>query len=256
MPQFFLPPESRRDDAFRLEGPEAFHVSKVLRCREGETIELFDGKGGRYAGKITRLSQDGSVEGVLTATLETAKPARPARLNLYQGLMKASRWEWILEKGTELGVSSFIPVTTARTVVLLREAERIQAKGDRWRKIVLAAAKQCRRADLPAVQPSVALRDALKASEGEGLTLFAWEKMIGSSARETLRGFLSSEKHRAPQTLIVNLFIGPEGGFSEEEVEMAKFHGAHLFALGSCTLRGETAAIASAALILYELGIL
>ena len=255
MPQFFLAPGSAKEKTFKLEGPEAFHISKVLRYREGQTVELFDGKGGRWEGRITHLYPDGIVEGTLTATLQAARPGPAVHLNLYQGLMKASRWEWVLEKGTEIGIHSFVPIATARAVVVLHGEEHARAKSDRWSKIVLAASKQCRRAEIPEAKPAIPFLEALKECEGKGLTLFAWEKMGGSSAREALHGALASAReHKKP--FQVNLFVGSEGGFTDEEVELAKFHGAHLFGMGANTLRGETAAIAAASLVLYELGVL
>ncbi|MBI4678825.1 MAG: 16S rRNA (uracil(1498)-N(3))-methyltransferase [Elusimicrobia bacterium] len=263
MPQFFLPPDAVKDGKFHLKGPEAFHVSKVLRYREGDPLALFDGKGTRFEAVIGKIHPDGSVSGAIASTTrETAESA--ARLNLYQGLLKASHWEWLLQKGTEIGVSSFVPVTTPRTVVLLREEERVRSKGDRWGKIVLAAAKQCGRADLPAVAEPVEFRDAIKSSCAEHpqggdrrLTLLAWEGMAGATARRSVReALLEAEKGEERQGIAVDLFVGPEGGFSEEEIELAESLGAVVFGLGRSTLRGETAAIAASSLILYEFGCL
>ncbi|MBI3549372.1 MAG: 16S rRNA (uracil(1498)-N(3))-methyltransferase [Elusimicrobia bacterium] len=274
MPQFFLPPASRRElvspgaaggaeegrawragDGFTLTGPEAYHITKVLRYKEGHSVELFDGKGGRYTGVIRKVYEDG-VDGEVTGTVESPHPGPKVRLNLYQGLLKASRWEFVLEKGTEIGVSTFIPVTTSRTVVLLREEERIHNKIERWGKIVMASAKQCRRADLPTIQSPVPLRDALKTAAEDGPILFAWEKMAGSSAKSTVREALHAALKDSKDSITVSLFIGPEGGFHDEEVDLAEVHGATLFALGSNTLRAETASLAAAALIFYELGAL
>ncbi|MFA6317419.1 MAG: RsmE family RNA methyltransferase, partial [Elusimicrobiota bacterium] len=181
-----------------------------------------------------------------------------------------SHWEWLLQKGTEIGVSSFVPVTTPRTVVLLREEERVKAKKDRWSKLVLSAAKQCGRADLPAVAEPVEFRDAVKASCGNGLsdgdgaprlssgrriTLLAWEGMAGATARRSVRdALLEAEVDPQKRGVTVDLFVGPEGGFSDEEVELAESCGAVVFGLGRSTLRGETAALAAASLILYEFG--
>ena len=250
MPQFFVRPDSIKEREFVLEGPEAYHVVKVLRLREGEEIELFDGKGGRYRGKIGAIRGD-VVEGKIAETLVPRRAGAVASLSLYPALLKASRWEWLLEKGTELGVASFHPVTTQRTIVLLHEAERIRAKGDRWGKIVMAAAKQCGRAELPAVDAPKPLRDALADAQKKGPIFFGWEGMAGSSASSVLKDALAFDGKRTPN---VSLFIGPEGGFTAEEVELAQSHDAILFGLGSSTLRGETAAIAAASVVLYQLG--
>lgn len=255
MPQFFLSPDSVQDKTFHLKGPEAFHITKVLRYREGQSLVLFDGKGGRYEAVIQKIFPDGSLSGALTGTLH-AKDKRPeVHLNLYQGLLKSSHWEWVLEKGTELGVSSFIPVLTPRTVVVLREADRTKAKTERWNKIILSASKQSGGARLPELLEPVEFRDAIKTCAGKGLTLLAWEGLAQATAGSTLRASLrEAEKTRGKESLSVNLFIGPEGGFTEEEVELAESTGAVVFGLGSRILRAETAALAASALVLYELG--
>lgn len=252
MPQFLVSPEEIEGSRFLLQGPEAFHLTRVLRYKEGQTVEVFDGKGGRYSGLIERIRADGSVEGRITGTLHTPHAAVKVSLTLYLGLMKASRWEWALEKGAEVGVSRFVPVLTPRTVVQLREGGA--SKVERWRKILLAASKQCGRADLPEIRPAAHFRDAVQEAAGSGLTLLGWEKMPKKSTSPPLRELLAHARHKREAG--VNLFIGPEGGFSEEEVELAEMEGARLFHLGSSTLRGETAAVVASALVLYELGAL
>jgi 16S rRNA (uracil1498-N3)-methyltransferase len=257
MPQFFVAPEDVHKKSFRLTGPEAFHVTKVLRYGKGQALELFDGKGGRFSGVIEDVAPDGTVSGKLTATLKADDTRAPARLHLYLGLLKASHWDYALEKGTELGAASFTPVLTPRTVVLLHEAERARAKQDRWSRVVMAASKQCGRAELPPVREPAKFRDALGACRDKGLTLLAWEGLKGASAGETLRPALrEADAARGALPLDVHLFIGPEGGFSEEEVELAEAEGAVLFGLGPRTLRAETAAAAAAAVVQYELGAL
>ena len=266
MPQFFLPPEALKDKTFRLTGPEAFHITKVLRYQPGQSLVLFDGKGGRFEAVIKVIDKDGSVSGALTGTLHGTEDRKPVEIALYQGLLKSSHWDWVLEKGTELGVTSFVPVITPRTVVLLREAEKVKAKGERWARVVMAAAKQCGRADLPAVREPVQFRDAIKAclgrsEEGDAgqkpgsLTLLAWEGLNGATACETLRLDLrEADQSRGHDKLTVNLFIGPEGGFTEDEVEIAESLGAAVFGLGPRTLRAETAAVAAVSLLQYEFG--
>ncbi|HAH08201.1 MAG TPA: hypothetical protein DCM05_17025 [Elusimicrobia bacterium] len=249
MPQFLVAPEDLSPERFVLRGPEAFHVSKVMRCREGEAIEVFDGKGGRYSGVIETVGED-AVEGRITGVLHAAKKSTKVRLSLYLGLLKASRFEWALEKATEVGVSVIVPVLTPRTVVQLRE-ESSGRKLERWNKILVAAAKQCGRADLPELKAPAHFRDAIAEAIHSGLTLMGWPKSSGASAslQETLA------RHRQQkESLDVSLFVGPEGGFTKEEAELAEVEGAHLFHLKATTLRGETAAIVASALILHDLG--
>ena len=245
MPQFFVAPEDVRKQSFRLTGPEAFHVVKVLRY----------GKGGRFEGVIEAVHEDGSVTGPLTATLKSDDVRAAVRLHLHLGLLKASHWDYALEKGTELGVASFVPILTPRTVVLLHEVDRVKSKQERWSRVVMAAAKQCGRADLPVVREPVQFRDVIRACKDKGLVLMAWEGLKGSGAGETLRPALKeADANRSPNGLDVFLFVGPEGGFSEEEVELAEAEGATVFSLGPRILRAETAAAAAVALVQYEFG--
>lgn len=255
MPQFLVAPEDVSRDTFRLAGPEAFHVSKVMRLAAGAELDLFDGKGGRFKGVITAVNADGTVTGKVTETLKADDSRAPVALNLHLGLLKASHWDYALEKGTELGVSAFVPLLTPRTVVLLHEIERTKAKAERWSRLIMAASKQCGRADLPPVRDAVQFRDAIRAVKDKGITLVAWEGMKGSVASQTLGPALrAADAKRGTDPLEVSLFVGPEGGFSDEEIELAEAEGAVLFGMGPRVLRAETAAITAAALVQYELG--
>ncbi|HAZ07196.1 MAG TPA: hypothetical protein DCZ01_01445 [Elusimicrobia bacterium] len=257
MPQFFVAPEDIQTKSFRLTGPEAFHVVKVLRYAKGQSLALFDGQGGRFEGVIETVNADGSVMGKLTATLKDDDVRAPVRVHLYMGLLKARHWDYALEKATELGVASIVPVLTPRTVVLLYEVDRAKSKQERWARIVMAAAKQCARADLPVVREPVQFRDAIRACKDRGLVLMAWEGMKATVAAETLRLALrEADQKRGAQPLEVHLFVGPEGGFSEEEVELAEAGGSLVFGMGPRILRSETAASAAVTLVQYEFGAL
>lgn len=260
MPQFLLKREaitetkeagSWKGARFKLTGPDAFHIAKVLRCRVGEAVELFDGHGGHFTATLSTVTAE-AVHGVITEE-RRAKPTAPVKLHLYPGLLKGSGWDWILEKGTELGAASFTPVVTPRTVVLL-ERERIDAKRERWSKVVLAAAKQCKRAELPEVRPPLRFPEAIREATERGLTLLASERMAGACSRESIRETLVNAA--ATGAVELSLFIGPEGGFSDEEVELAEARDVILFGLGANTLRAETAVLASLSVVLYELGVL
>ncbi len=251
MPQFFLPPEALAGKSFVLKGPEAFHIAKVLRLRPGDALRLFDGRGRRFAGVISDIRKDGSVAGTIEREIEEdAPPPARVRVVLHQALLKQARWDWLLEKGTELGVAAFAPLLTQRTVVPEGSA---RAKMERSKRIVVAAAKQCGRADLPELREPVHLRDALKACQGRGPALFAWEALPGVCAASVLRPVLSQALREAKGgEFSTHLFIGPEGGWADEEVELAEAEGALLFGLGPATLRAETAALASIAALAYE----
>jgi len=249
MPQFLVAPTDIHGERFILRGPEAFHVSRVMRCREGQTIEIFDGKGGRYSGLIERIQEDGTVEGRVVEVLHSPERLAKVTLNLYLGLLKASRWDWAIEKATEVGVSMIVPVLTPRTVVQLRD-EATPKKLERWKRILVSAAKQCGRPDVPELQEPRHFRDVVLEAARGGLTLVGWAKPGASvSLHEILT---KARQHKSSTT--VNLFIGPEGGFSEDEAELAEMEGAHLFHLGCDTLRSETAALVASALVLHDMG--
>ena len=255
VPQFLVAPEELSGGGFRLTGAEAFHVAKVMRLSAGSALDLFDGKGGRFVGVIDAVHADGTVTGKVTETVRPDDSRPPAVLDLYLGLLKASHWDDALDKCVQLGVSSFTPTLTPRTVVLLHEVDRVRSKADRWARLVMAAAKQCGRADLPPVREPVQFRDAVRALKDKGVVLIAWEGMRGSVASQTLGPALrAANEKRGESPLRVSLFVGPEGGFSEEEVELARAEGAVAFGLGPRILRAEAAAAAAAALVQYELG--
>ena len=252
MPQFLVKPEDVSDGQFSLQGPEAFHVTRVLRRKVGDAVELFDGRGGRYTGVIRSIGPDGDVTGEVTGREHSPRRAYPVELELYLSLLKPSHWEWAIEKAAELGVTAIIPTVTPRTVVQLRELNK--TKEERWGKILQAAAKQCKRADIPVLRQPQHYRDAIVAAAKSGVSLVAWEKHAGASTYAGLREVLREARTKNPDGLKVQLFIGPEGGFSDEEIELAECEGAALFSLGPNTLRAETAAVAAATVVLYELG--
>lgn len=257
MPQFFVAPGDVRNQSFRLTGPEAFHATKVLRRGVGQSLELFDGQGGRFEGVIERIDPDGAVAGKLTAAIRADDARAAVRLNLYLGLLKASHWDYALEKAVELGVASITPLLTPRTVVLLHEVDRAKSKAERWARVVMAAAKQCGRSDLPPVLAPLQFRDAARACRGAGLILLAYEGMKGAAAAERLKPALrEADRKLGADPLDVHLFIGPEGGFGAEEVALAEAEGAVVFGMGPRTLRAETAAAAAVAVVQYECGIL
>jgi len=256
MPQFLLSLDDIAGERFCLRGPEAFHVTRVLRKKEGDEVELFDGKGGRYTGVIETVHGDGSVEGAISKTEKAPKAGLLVDLHLYLGVLKKpSHWEWALEKGTELGVMSFTPVITPRTIVQSREISK--NKLERWNKIMTAASKQCERATIPTLHAPAHFRDAIQtARKSGGITLLAWERHPGATTYAGLREVLTQAKKENKKKLTVHLFVGPEGGFSEEELEIAEYEDAKFFSLGPTVLRAETAALSACSVVLYELGVL
>jgi 16S rRNA (uracil1498-N3)-methyltransferase len=262
MPHFFLPPANIVAGRFTLEPSESRHVGQVLRQKSGDKLNLFDGTGKTYQAVIDKVSPE-KVEGKITG--EELAPAPAVRFRLFQALPKGDKFEFVLEKMTELGASDVIPVYTERSEVRV-PADKLAARLDRWNKIALAAAKQSGLARLPTVHQPMLFAQALESLKhdapppetlspgermpggqvrGTPLTLIPWE---GESAR-TLKRVLRDGG--APPSGI-NVFIGPEGGYTPEEISAAQAAGAVPVTLGNQILRTETAGIFVAAAVLYE----
>ncbi len=247
MRRFFVPPGSVRGREVSLGSEIAHRLGRVLRLKQGDRVILSDGGAREYEVELTTLSGRSAV-GVVVA--ERPAPPEPAlELVLYQSLIRANRFELVLEKGTEVGVARFVPVVSGRSQV---RPERDTARLDRWRRIASEAAEQSGRGRLPAVDVPVPLAGAL--SSAPGLRLLPWEGAVGASLAAPLPGLGACLRAQPQRPHTVSLFIGPEGGFEPEEVEAARRAGCALVSLGPRTLRSETAGIVAAALVMHELG--
>jgi 16S rRNA (uracil1498-N3)-methyltransferase len=243
MPHFYVPPENITGDRFFLGPEESRHIARVLRKKPGEEILLFDGKDRGFRALLRAVSPE-RVEGSLLSA-DDAAPALPYRLRLFQGLPKGDKMELILEKMTELGAAEVVPLVTERSVPRI-PADRLENRLERWRKIVLSAAKQCGQTRVPVVGAPLDFSAALALCGPGELTLFPWE----GEERLTLKAVLR-EGALPP---VVNLFIGPEGGFSPAEADRAREKGARAVTLGPLILRTETAGFMAAGALLYEWG--
>jgi len=240
MPRLYVAADLRRASLIVLSGEHAHRLARVLRLRPGDDLVLFDGSGSEFA---ARLESVRAAE--VVARIESERPGLPEprlRLTLYQSVVKGGRFEWVLEKGTELGVAAFVPLRVGRSVVQVREDS---ARAGRWRRVVIEAAEQCGRSVVPAVLAPQPLDGALNA--GMPLLLpYEGERVTG--IREALA------RLRGQGVTSLGVVVGPEGGFEASEVERARAAGAIVVSLGPRVLRSETAGIVAAALALYELG--
>jgi 16S rRNA (uracil1498-N3)-methyltransferase len=182
-----------------------------------------------------------------------------ARVVLCQGMLKAAKLEWVLQKGTELGVSAFVPLSCERAARGLEELGG--AKRARWRRILEEATEQCGRARVPELAEPRTLPEALAALPAGAVALIPWEEERSTPLREALVDALERDAgpaggpaRRRPQAPEVHLFIGPEGGFAPSEVALAQRHGATPVTLGPRILRAETAAIVALALVMDVCG--
>lgn len=217
----------------------------VLRLDAGEQIVLLDGEGRAFLAEIVSLTRK-TASGYLLAALPA--PAEPAvAVTLYQCTLKADKFEWVLQKGTELGVSRFVPVISQRSIV--RPAAAVLNKYERWQAILREAAEQCGRGRVPTLAPPLDWAEAV--SDAAGLRLLAWEEATTASVmiKEALH-------HYTKEPLLekkVSLLIGPEGGITAQESTVACTAGWQLVSLGPRILRAETAALTSVALIMTHL---
>src|SRR5438477_4933246 len=225
----------------------AHQVRDVLHLGMGEQVLLLDNSGDEFLAAIVKSGRAG-VE-VQVRERRKGKSESTVRIVLCQGLLKSARFEWILEKGTELGVAVFAPVLCRRSMAGLEEAGA--AKIQRWQRIIQEAAEQCGRARVPELLPIRPLLHALNDIPRGALAFMPWEEELGQSLREGLEGMATSGAE--PTTVV--LFIGPEGGLMAEEVMLARRHGVRVVTLGPRILRAETAALAAVANVMYALGV-
>ncbi len=241
MPRFFIAKEQISGDYINIIGDDVKHIKKVLRLREGEEIEVCDGEGEDFECKIESLSDDGVKALIINRFPNTAEA--PIEITVYQGMPKNDKMDYIVQKCVELGVCRIIPVITKRAVSIPRDAEK---KTARWQRIADEAAKQCGRGVLPTVENTISFSDAIKEMSDEGvLSLMPYECEREGSLSALLK---STDKKK------INVFIGPEGGFDESEVEKARAAGIATVTLGPRILRTETAPLAVCSAIMYELG--
>jgi 16S rRNA (uracil1498-N3)-methyltransferase len=223
-----------------LEGP-LLEALRFQGARRGSLITLTDGRGNDFRGRVVRLSRTSAVVVIFDRFI--APTESKVEIILLQALPDKERMELVIQKATELGVAAILPFKSERSISL-EEREARQKKAHRWQEIAVRAVQQSRRARVPQVESYRPFREAIGACAGDGLKIVLWEKN-GEPLREVL-------KRSHPRK--VSVMIGPEGGFTEEEITLAKAAGFVPIKLGQRILRTETAAITLVALLQYELG--
>lgn len=239
MPRFFVP--SLAEDTITLDREAGRHIARSLRCREGDPVELCDGRGTDGAGIISAIAGE-----TVTVTVQERRPSRgelPCAVTLYQALPKGDKMETIVQKAVELGVGRIVPVLTHRCVSR-PDDKSMRKKCERYNRIALEAAKQCGRGRVPEVAPLVGFREAVAQMRADPLALFFYEN-ADQPLREVLTGRLGDR---------VSILIGSEGGFEPSEAAFAAENGLVPLSLGSRILRCETAPLAAITAILYQAG--
>lgn len=233
MPRFYCPPPLPTNGFFDLPPDAAHHASRVLRLREGDRVEIFDGEGNERRGVIAELGGKRVVIGELTAS-DTERES-PLRTVLAQALSSSEKMDWVIQKATELGVTEIQPLDTERSVARLT-AERAAKRMEHWRQVAISACEQCGRNVLPEIHAPQDIMTWLRQMQGAPET-----KLILLP-----QGATSLHAQPKPQAGVV-LLIGAEGGFAPAESETALNCGFAPIRMGARVLRTETAAVAGLA---------
>ena len=244
MPRFFV--ERANEHTAVISGTDAHHLRAVLRLRPGDALTVIDKTGQAFQAELVSYEAE-------TAQVRLLAPEqllREAKLPVYlvQGIAKGEKMDWIIQKAVELGVTGIIPLDASRSIVKLA-AEKEQSRRQRWQRIAVEAAKQCCRLQVPEIFPVSKLSETWTLLPSGCSCLLCDE---AAAQGEALPG-LKHELRTLLSPSALALFVGPEGGFSREEVLTATGQGAQRVSLGPRVLRTETAAIAGVTMVMYEL---
>jgi len=231
-PEFIFPEKGLIEIRDRA---EVCHVRDVMRLKEGASVVIFDGKGREYGGDIKAIYKDKILVDIKSS--RDISSEKELDVTLYQAIPKKNM-DLIIEKAVELGITTIVPIVTDRTIPHMKNK-----KIDRWKRIAMAASKQCGRVRLPDISDVMRFNDALTASRKTDLVLFAALDKDATPLSAILKGSKPNS---------ISIFIGPEGDFSEQEIHMAKQEGCRICSLGPLVLRVETAAICVLSCLRYE----
>lgn len=242
MYHFFVSEEQINGENAYIEGSDVNHIANVLRMKPGEEL-LISAKGDwDYLCKIVDIETDR----VNLKVLESMEQRElPVNITLLQGIPKSDKLEMIIQKAVELGVSEIIPVKTKRVVVKIDE-KKVDTKVNRWNAIAESAAKQSKRSIIPKVHEPMSIDNALEIVKDFGVKLIPYENADGIDKTRKILDNMDKTKNIA-------VFIGPEGGFEESEVERIKNSGFEVITLGKRILRTETAGLALLSNIMIRL---
>ena len=243
MPVFFVPPKCIAPPTISITGDLLLHLRDSLRITMGETLWFGNGQGTRYHTEITDVSKRAATGLILESIQEP--PRRTPRLILGQSLLKGEKMDWAIQKATELGVDEFVPIESRHSVVQLK-ADRVEHQLARWQRIALEAAQQSEQWRVPIIAPPQSLAALLTSRGNETMTLMLAERKEGKS--------LQTVGLPRVATVSMLVLIGPEGGWSKDEVQIADQAGIHPITLGPPILRAETAAIATISILQSRLG--
>ncbi len=241
---FYIERGQIEEDWIRITGDDVNHIKNVLRMNVGEELVLCDKEGQFYTCLIEEIS--GQEIQTKIVKKEDAATELPTKIYLFQGLPKKDKMELIIQKAVELGVYEVIPVATKYCVVKIEDKKKEKKKLERWQAISEAAAKQSGRGIIPTIREVMSFQDAIKMAANLEGGIIPYERSEGMKASKD-----AIEKVCLGKS--IGVFIGPEGGFSEEEIKLAFKQGIQPITLGKRILRTETAGLTTLALLMFEI---
>lgn len=243
MYQFFVEDTQVGKSSVTIEGSDVNHIKNVLRMKQGEKVRISTTSGKNYFGEIAGVSEAMVLVDILEECADDTELGN--RIYLFQGLPKSDKMELIIQKAVELGAYEVIPVAMKNCVVKLEE-KKAAGKVARWQEIAKSAAKQSKRSLIPTVQMPMSYKEALAKAKELDIVLIPYENARGMAAtKEAVEAIVPGQS--------VGIFIGPEGGFADEEIELARDRQMQLISLGKRILRTETAGLATLSILMYHL---
>lgn len=243
MDRFFTPKNNinLEQNTCIIEGEDVKHISRVLRCKENDKLEVCDMDNNEYICEIREINKDN----ILLDIIEKVNIKRESNLKvkLYQGMPKGTKMELILQKLTEIGVDEIVLVQTKRSVTKI-DNKKEDKKIERWERIIYEAAKQSKRGKIPQLTGVLTFKEALEDMKNNDLNLCPYENERTISIKESLKNSNANT---------IGIFVGPEGGFEEEEIEKIQNIDGQVVSLGPRILRTETASVVASSIVLYEL---
>lgn len=243
MQRYFVEPEAIQQETVTITGDDVKHITRVLRMEAGDEVIVCDGVGHAYRVELAELGSE-QVTGRIIEKLDTTSEAR-VKITLAQGLPKGDKMDLIVQKGTEVGISRFLPVEMSRCIVQY-DQKKEQKRRERWQKIAKEAAEQAHRTMIPSVGIGMTFKQLLNNLDGFDLVIVPYEGEKARGLRDVL------QEHGQPEHICV--VIGPEGGIADGEIEAALAAGAIPVTLGPRIMRTETAGLVAAACICYQFG--
>jgi 16S rRNA (uracil1498-N3)-methyltransferase len=241
--RFFLKNKSVIDQASSMGGSDAKHIRTALRMKPGDRLVVFDGQGNDFEAEIEAItSNEIKIVPLKKVQMNTDSPVQ---ISIAQAMLKGKKMDLLARQITELGITRWIPFISERTVPMLK-SDKQNKRLQRWQTIMIESLKQCRRSKLPQIDPVVSFEQALAAGSSEDFKLIFWEE-----ESQSLRDVLKTAPKACKNVFAV---LGPEGGFSEAEVNTAKSLNYHSASLGPRILKAETATVTVCSVLQYYFG--